>query len=408
MRHVEYALIAAFFGITLWLLRIRLSLPIEILLGDDASYYSAAAVHLVRHGLYSIDGRTLTTYREPGYSFFMASVYFVFGVRNVGAVLLLQSILHAGASLLFFRRIRSAISPFVAYITLAFLLLSPAIYHVVLSPLRESIVLTSFLLLSTYYLRLRQMPSWKNGLVVGICLIPIVLTYFTFIFFPFVLLLVFMIERLPSRYWLPIFLLPLTASLLWATHNYLQGGRFIVTDAHVSSSLLFTKAEKARRFTLIDPFQCLWDEYITHDLDKMSPTCRGKEIPHDPVAEKRILGESLRTLLLSPMTPVLMLAGAIELHLPYVNGWGRIYNILEAMMTAVLYLGILLGLIRTLRREYVLFWSIIAYATLFFSFILAYPRYHLAIFLAYALLSAVGYEWLYKKCFLLFCNKGVR
>jgi 4-amino-4-deoxy-L-arabinose transferase-like glycosyltransferase len=60
---------------------------------SDAQEYSAYAALLVQSGLYSFDGVHFDIGREPGYPFFLAFVYRMFGVENLLAVGFIQALL---------------------------------------------------------------------------------------------------------------------------------------------------------------------------------------------------------------------------------------------------------------------------------------------------------------------------
>ena len=80
----------------LWavLLPTRLVDPVTVTFQSDAREYSLGAVHLLQDGMYSLDGITSTAEREPGYSFFLASVYGIFGIENRIAVYFMQGLLY--------------------------------------------------------------------------------------------------------------------------------------------------------------------------------------------------------------------------------------------------------------------------------------------------------------------------
>src|SRR3989344_3618735 len=92
----------------LWgvLLSTRLIEPASVTFQSDAREYSLVAVHLLQDGMYSLDGITSTAEREPGYSFFLASVYGIFGIENRIAVYFMQGLLYLIASVFFAREFR--------------------------------------------------------------------------------------------------------------------------------------------------------------------------------------------------------------------------------------------------------------------------------------------------------------
>jgi hypothetical protein len=87
----------------------------------------------------------------------------------------------------------------------------------------------------------------------------------------------------------------------------------------------------------------------------------------------------------------------LELHLPFVNGWGFAYNALAALSMVILYGGLLFSLPRIFRREYGIFIAFILYSMLIYTATDATPRYLLPIVFCYSVFAAVGYARLFPR-----------
>jgi hypothetical protein len=83
----------------------------------------------------------------------------------------------------------------------------------------------------------------------------------------------------------------------------------------------------------------------------------------------------------------------LELHLPYVDGWGHLYNVLATIGSALLYIGVLAGIPTLWRdRRLWIFPVIMLYTTLVFMLTDATPRYLMPVIFCYSVLSAIGYD----------------
>ena len=88
----------------------------------------------------------------------------------------------------------------------------------------------------------------------------------------------------------------------------------------------------------------------------------------------------------------------LELHLPYVDGWGRDYNILAAAATVILYIGCLAACVSLMRRrsrwkrDYALLAVILVYTVLVFVLTDATPRYLMPVIFCYAAFAGIGYD----------------
>lgn len=387
--------VCAFVVLFVLLLPGRLAVPLSKTFSNDAAGYDQGAIHLATQNFYSPDGVTPAVQREPGYSFFLSLIYRVFGIENRPAIFVLQGILHLLATLFFVRELRKITAQGAATVTAMFLLLLPSVFHIVLTPYRESFVLSLSLFFAGLFLSMRSHPTWRKAVLMGGLFSWIVLAHIPYLFMPLVILLIgWFLPLFPRRMLLPIIALPVVACLLWGARNEVTGGTFRMIGSYRIAAVLERRAIQASTFRLIDPFLCRWAEYITRDYSKASPYCgmRYGDVAGGEEVEKRIMRESESTMLHHVPSYVWdSLFFALEMHLPYVDGWGRIYNLLEALFTVVLYGGCLLSLRSIWKREYALFIAIILYSTALSALTEAIPRYHMVGLFCYATLAGVGY-----------------
>lgn len=385
-------LCAVLYGLIVLVLLVRMTAgkPVKPF-DNDAAAYSAGAKNVSERGMFSFDGIRPTDEREPGYSFFLAPIYLLFGPENLPAIGLIQAGLHLLAVLLFARALRTILPPPAPAIAGAFLLLSPSIMRIVLTPYRESLALTLFLLCASLFLSFADRPTWPKAAGMGLALACLLMTEAPLLLFPILLAVLFFIQRLPKRFLAPILLIPLTAAALWAGRNLATQGRFEFIGPYHTASLLMTRAEQARTFALADPPRCLWNEYITRDLKNQNPDCYIRFAAGGADAMRKTISESKSVLLRAlPMTAWLTLFGAVEFHLPYV-GWGRLYNIAETLATLALYGGILLSIRRIWRRDLAFFLAALLFNAAISAALLGLPRFRMVTFFAYAVLAGVGY-----------------
>ena len=116
---------------------------------DDASQYSAYASNLASGNGYSLDGKSVSIFREPGYPLFVSILYKVFGHENLRAVFVIQAVLLGLIGLLIyflFLKIEHPTTGFIAGITVSFF----PIYGYYAAELLTELLFT-FLLLSIFY-----------------------------------------------------------------------------------------------------------------------------------------------------------------------------------------------------------------------------------------------------------------
>lgn len=386
------------FGIILVILLVRLVSggPYKPF-NNDAAAYSAGAKNISEQGLYSFDGVHPTDDREPGYSFFLAPIYLLFGQENLPVIAVIQAGLYLLVVLFFLRELRLRLSPSVAGVTSVFLLLSPSIFNIVMTPYRESLSLSLLLCTVALYLSFARKPSWPKAWGMGLLSAALLLTNAPFLLFPLCLTAVFFIERLPKRFLVPILLIPLIATALWMGRNKIELGRFEFVGPFHTASFLNTRALQVQTFSYADPARCLWREYITRNLSIQNPYCYVQFVKGGDDVYRQTMQKSEGILFHSlPMFAWVALFGAIEFHFPYVTGWGHFYNIAEACATFILSLGVLLSIPFIWKRRLMIFIVPLLYNAALFALLTGLPRFRMVTFFAYAVLASVGYVHLFR------------
>ncbi len=388
----------------------RSSLPPERLFGDDANQYHQTAVHLSQQLFFSFDGMTPYAYREPGYSVFLASIYRIFGIGNASAIFLSQAVILLIAAVLFSSRLKTiGLQDTTSDVFLALLLLFPATFHTIFFVMRECFVLSLMLFLSTAFLEFRRVQSWKMAIAIGIMIAAIQLTYLSFFFLPLLFLLLTFVYRWKWRFLSALVALPFLLTMLWGARNYQADGQFRIIDSARTSVMWYVRGEQAENISFFEAPKCLWAEYISRDWTGLSDACSFNGLMHrrwpdsTMITDAETAARSGKAKILThfPNYVAFSLWEVVELHLPYVNGWGAVYNSLAVLGSVVLYIGFLFALPALRRKELLFFWLVIGYTIGVFVLTDATPRYLMPIIFCYAVLSAVGYvdffSWVRKR-----------
>lgn len=378
-----------------------LNLPSSDVFVSDAASYNAGAIHLAREGLYSVDGVHAYMEREPGFSLFLSFIYRVFGEENRFGIYLTQALLYLVASILFVSQLTRLANRRAAAICLVLLVSFPAVFHTIFSVNRESFILSMWLLLSAMLLQIAHLPSWKLSVTSGVLLGWLILAYMPFLFFPFFLLPIFWLYRIPWKYIVPLFCIPFILVLGWSWRNELQNGEFRPVGDLRTTVMWYARADQAQYLRGLEPFYCLWSEYISRNWDGRSPYCSTVAIFHRKWPggmalgnESEIAHESqARILRYFPYYLWFSVFEILELHIPFVDGTGYLYNRLAALGSAIIYAGIFVGFLGTFQRRYVFLWIVAFYTVAVFSLTDATPRYIMPTIFAYIALAALSYDW---------------
>lgn len=383
------------------LLLLTFSQSPELAFNGDGEGYHLGAVHILTDGSYTYGGRYYTE-REPGQSMFLALLYLIGGIGNLPFVFFGQALLYLLCVLFFHAELRSIVSKRVVRISFVLHLFLPPVWHTLFSLNREALALSLCLLVAGLFLRLVEQPSWRIASAMGFTLGALILTYITFLLLPLFFLFLFWVHRVSLKYFLPFLGMTALIVALWGARNYADVGRPCITGCYRGEVQWSVRGMQVENVRGLEHLRCLWSEYISRDWTGRSPYCHFNAVQHllwpdgltytDRDYERGREGRA-RILQNFPNYLWYSLLDVIELHLPYVNGWGFWYNLSAAAAMVILYVGCL-GSLPTLlrRRDLLLFLVLIGYNTGLFSLTDAIPRYLLPVMFAYVVLAAVGYD----------------
>lgn len=395
---VVYLLI---FSFLLWN---RVALHRQDIYTGDADAYHRGAVNLTQYGMYSLNGVTPYIEREMGMSFFLAATYFFAGTNNPLVTLSLQGLLYLCSACFFVTALKKHTTARISHLTFFFLILAPSIFHAELTFYREGLTLSLFLLFATAFLHFLDRASWRAASLTGLFLGLIIFTYIPFLFLPLFLLGFFWLFSLPKKYLTVVLGIPFVILCAWGTRNYLLDGRFRLTDTYRTAVMLYARAEQAEQVHGLEPYRCLYAEYISRDWSNRSPACSTTRLSHvlwpkGPRGdEMQIAAESKKKILrYFPYYVWYSVSEVVELHLPFVNGWGRSYNILAMFYQVMLFVGCAMALRVSSGKHSAFLLMLILYSTALFSLTDATPRYHLPTLFCYITFAAVGYDALLKR-----------
>lgn len=377
--------------------------PLGRTFGGDAVGYSNGAVHIVQEGFYSLDGVKPQSDREPGYSLLLAVVYAIAGMENRAAVFIMQGLLYLLAAVTFARQLGRSVTPRAGGIAFLLLAVMPSGFHTIFFLNRECLALALFLLILALMLQLKERWGWTAAIGLGFLFGALLLTYIPLLFLPLFFVPVVLLWKMPKRLLIPLLVIPYIVVGLWGARNYAYTGHACLAGCERSSMYWYVRGVQSQEVKGLEPIRCLWAEYVSRDWTGRSRSCSFNRLMHElwtfhpPTFEEGLrLGAQGRQMILRNFGSYLWFStvDVLELHLPYVNGWGRIYNILAALSTAILYIGILCALADLRRRWkfYALFVLPMLCVTGVFVLTDATPRYLMPVIGSYVALSAIGYD----------------
>lgn len=382
-----------------------IGVPWNLVFSSDAIGYSTGAKNLLLHSFYTFDGVHPFMDREPMMSFFLVPLYALFGIENGLALSLVQGIMLFVAAWCFCNEAARRIGPRAAGICFVLLLTSGSVMHTVFSAYRECLALILLLFFSATFLSSREQPTTPKTIFQGLLLGLVILTYYPFMFFPPLLLVVFWIQRRSLKEAVAVIIICYVVTSAWSLRNFNADGHFRVIDSRRTAVMWYVRGEQAEKVHGFEPFWCLWSEYVSRDWTGRSPACSFNGLMHQrwPQGFTRMNTDytqvirdgraKIRAHLLSYFN--FSFYEVIELHLPFLGGgWSFRYNLFAAVTMFLLYVGFFAGIPRIFRREHALFIAIIGYNTLIFILTDATPRYLMPVVFCYALIAGIGYDWL--------------
>lgn len=375
--------------------------PANATFESDALEYAQTAVHLAQSGFYSLDGVHAYSVREPGYSVFLAGLFLLFGLMNPLAVFIAQGLLYVAACLTFCRELGRSFSTKIADLSFLLLILCIPVYRAIFSAYREAFTLCLFLFFAALTLSFLRRQSWTKAAGMGALLAYIILTYYSFVFFPLFLCAYLFWIKIPKKYLVTLLLIPIVVVGVWGYRNLMSTGSFRVIDPHRTAVMWYVRGEQAERVHGAEPLLCLWSEYISRNWSHRSSACSFNGLMHAkwpgniPLSDDAQIGRAGQQKILAHFGWYLWFSGfeVVELHIPYVGGgWSHAYNLLAAISMLILYIGLMPLIRKKPDRIQGFFLLIIVYNTLVFVLTDATPRYLIPVIFCYAALSAAGYS----------------
>ena len=219
----------------------------------DASQYSAYASNLILGNGYSVDGIAFSAWREPGYPFFVATIYKIFGNENLLAVCFVQAVLLGVLGFIIYKTFAEFGKW--KYGVLAAVCVSGLPFYGFYSNEILSEFLFAFFLGLVFYvcariMRLRGAVSWHWYAVLGLVCGYVSLVRFQFVFFLPIILIFFLIVLRPHP--LHVFRnmgisLIIAAAILgsWASYVHKNTGVFAVAAGR-QQEMLSIRAARAQ------------------------------------------------------------------------------------------------------------------------------------------------------------------
>lgn len=372
---------------------------------SDAGEYSLPAQHLLSSYFYSFDGVHPFVEREPVMSFFLVPIYFFFGIENAVALAAVQTVLLFISAWFFCEAFAKRQGSRAAGICFLILLTSGSVLHTVFSAYRECLILSLLLFFSGLYLQYGKRPVVES-MVMGLLLGLVILGYYSFVFFPVFLLAVWLRDKRPLRHFLVLITVSIALVSSWGLRNALHDGRFRIIDSNRTAVMWYVRGEQAERVHGLEPFRCLWSEYVSRNWDGRSDACSYNGLMHArwpqgflAVGDFADAADAGKGKIMTHFPSYLWFSvfEILELHLPYLGGgWSAFYNQYASLTQLILAIGVLAGLLRVFDKRLSLFVAFAVYNTFVFILTDATPRYLLPVFFAYAALAGVGYDHLLK------------
>ena len=219
----------------------------------DAASYSAYAANLALGNGYFADEAASAAWREPGYPFFVAMFYKLFGIENVLAVCFVQAILLGLLGFIIYKIFERAEYwryGLVAGICVSGLPFYGFYTHEILSEFLFAFFLGVIFFICAHILAVRGSCSWYWYAFLGAACGYASLVRFQFVFFlPFIILVFFVCTRAkPAHLWrnIAIAIITMISILsLWALYVQQNTGVFAVTEGR-QSEMLYIRGERAK------------------------------------------------------------------------------------------------------------------------------------------------------------------
>lgn len=213
----------------------------------DSQQYNAYAQNIALGNGYTMDpvNKIFSAYREPVYPFFVASIYFLFGINNFLAVKIVQVILLALTAFFTFKIINifdtSPLAKIVASLVAFMPLYSYQVNLIQSEPLIIFLIITSLFVLIDI---LKNNKSLKSYIILSTIFSILILTKAHFIFLPFIIAIIFYLKKKPLKHSATYILIVITILLSWMTYIYYRTGSFNIAEGRQNLHL-YTRSIRA-------------------------------------------------------------------------------------------------------------------------------------------------------------------
>lgn len=209
-------------------------------LPDESDYYNLAT-NLASKGEYSLDGIKLTTYRPPGYPFFIAPFRFI-GLDVIG--LRIVNFLTLGLCFfVLYKLLKDKFSPLAGLLGPFFVIAYPVVFYTAGTLFPQTFA--SLLLVLTIYFYTRKSDRVWEKILAGLLAGWLILTVPAFIYILVVFVVwswVYRSQRISFR----VLLMPLIACMVvgsWSLRDYTVFGSFVFVTSNSGVNLLIGNSE---------------------------------------------------------------------------------------------------------------------------------------------------------------------
>jgi 4-amino-4-deoxy-L-arabinose transferase-like glycosyltransferase len=205
------------------------NLDITIPAGGDAIGYDQLAVNLIKYHQYAFTPGKPTAYREPVYPYFLAIIYYIFGLSNYTAVRVAQIFISSLTCVVIFLLAKDLFDKKVALVSSFISCFWPHFVYYSTTILRETLF-CFLLVLCVYFLnKVYQQKEFKlvNSIIAGIMCGLCCLMNSTALLFVFLSFVVLSLTK-KFRQVLVIFVLFVSLYSLWVVRNYIVFNEFVL------------------------------------------------------------------------------------------------------------------------------------------------------------------------------------
>ena len=384
---------------------------------QDASEYSSYATSISSGHGYTLDGKTTSIHREPGYPLFVALFYKIFGNENVAAVFFMQAILLGLVSLLCYLTFLKLDYPRIGLLAGMVVAIFP-LYGYYAGELLTEMLFTFLLVLIFYciFLLLQTVGSYEKYLlssIIGLLCGYITLVRVQFLFFLPLTAIVFLIVKEYRHLFKEILLLLVIFLMIlngWVLYVYTHTGEVTLTEGR-QGAVLYSRVAR---------IELSYADQVHYLLMWLSRSIPGSDAEHDPILSRygwtgtsqvyekiatspeviaKIKAENINTIIENPGR--YLFGNAVELvkllYLEHVPS-PILGPVFRATLYTALYIWFIFGVVQLIRptkkrklkmvQGLLLFFIVYNIATL--TFLDTIPRYNIPYLVFFVLVGFVG------------------